>query len=47
MREFQCFLFVLMQSYTCFYVICMTVPLSITSLVYIRALFKNSNEIEG
>ena len=28
MRRFQCLLFVLNQSYICFYIICMTVPLS-------------------
>ena len=27
MRTFQCFLFVLKQPYTCYYMICMTEPL--------------------
>ena len=28
MRKFQCLLFVLKQSYICYYIICMTVPLA-------------------
>ena len=28
MRNFQCFLFVLKRSYICYYIICMTLPLS-------------------
>ena len=28
MRKFQCSLFVLKRSYICYYIICMTVPLS-------------------
>ena len=27
MRKFQCLLFLLKQSYICYYIICMTVPL--------------------
>ena len=31
MRKFQCLLFVLKQSYICYYIICMTVPLNLLS----------------
>ena len=34
MRKFQCLLFVLKRSYICYYMICMTVPLIKSSVIF-------------
>ena len=39
MQKYQCLLFVLKQSYICYYIICITVPLSI------RRFLKTANGI--
>ena len=41
MRKFQCLLFVLKRSYICYYIICMTVPLSKQSDAVKNAAKKN------
>ena len=41
MRKFQCSLFVLKRSYICYYIICMTVPLSKQSDAVKNAAKKN------
>ena len=35
MRKFQCLLFVLKQSYICYYIICMTVPLNEQKMIFL------------
>ena len=41
MRKFQCLLFVLKRSYICYYIICMTVPLSFKCLL--KSIMKMQN----
>ena len=45
MRKFQCLLSVLKRSYICYYVICMTVPLRISSVNVAADLVTFTEEI--